>query len=538
MPFTRGNIRSHSQGKPVQNPFINRMDLRDPSNVSQHSMPSGPHSTSSSQSPARHTPLGSLASPVQTPQNEGLYSPTSSRNNLPVTDIPESTTLPRTPVHRRFSRRTASILFNNPSTAAHARTPSPDSDRSSNLNLHNLQYVGPVNEFLICPICQEALVDPITTTCDHTFCKKCFDHAYGIAPLCPIDRQPLQMPRDIGPTHRLIHNQLDALEVKCPYNEYGCDKVLARSMVQNHVDKYCGEKLVECPKNKCEGLVRRKDVSRGCLHWLATCPDCTEVMQKVKMDVHRALRCEERKSNCDKCGVEFLRYLAEDHENECEEAIASCMWSIYGCTYRCKRKELADHKPLCEFKVMGPVIQGMKEEITALRGEVQFLNERDKAKDRRIRFLESNRSIESSSTIASGYPVPDMSGLPDSSPAAIDYPTYDSRDQYLLSLLESQESRVDQISAGMTELEAKQTMMLFNETIPIKDQLAELRSAQGVLGMHVRWLMNFRIQERRPGAGSGPANDAKSGSGSGSGGNGLQPTRRLSDTLGGNITKL
>ena len=39
-------------------------------------------------------------------------------------------------------------------------------------------------------------------------------------------------------------------------------------------------------------------------------------------------------------------------------------------------------------------------------------------------------------------------------------------------------------------------MLLFNETMQIKDQLSEIRSTLGVMGMHVRWLMNFRLQER------------------------------------------
>ena len=183
---------------------------------------------------------------------------------------------------------------------------------------------------------------------------------------------------------------------------------------------------------------------------------------------------------------------------------------------------------------MGPLFESLKEEAAALRGEVQSLQEKDKAKDRRIRFLESDRSMASTSSNALGYPVPDMSTLPDHTTTSMEYAPYDSRDQYLLSLLESQESKVDQISAGMTELEAKQTMMLFNETIPIKEQLAELRSAQGVLGMHVRWLMNFRLQERRPGAGAaGPSNVPKPGSGPG--GLASQAPRRLSDT---NATKI
>ena len=58
------------------------------------------------------------------------------------------------------------------------------------------------------------------------------------------------------------------------------------------------------------------------------------------------------------------------------------------------------------------------------------------------------------------------------------------------------EAGLEAVRKGVTDLEGRQTVMLLNETAPLKDQLAEIRSTLGVLGMHVRWLMNFRLQER------------------------------------------
>jgi TNF receptor-associated factor 5 len=407
--------------------------------------------------------------------------------------------------------------------------------RGTQVDLRSLDYISVVDENLICPICRIALINPITTSCDHVFCRDCFDQSHRISAACPIDRWPIVLPHDIGPTHRLILNQLDGLEVKCPNTTYGCEKILARSMVQNHVDKYCGHAMISCPEKACEGKVLRKDLSGGCLHYTSICPDCAESLLQVDMERHREKECSERKTSCEECGIEIIRCRANEHVNDCEEAVIPCKWNIYGCSYRSKRKELIDHAPACDFKVMGPVVETLKEEINALRSEIQFLNEKDKAKDRRIKFLESDRMASSSSN-ALGYPVPDISALPDTAPSSAEYAPFDSRDQYLLSLLESQESKVDQLSVGMTEIEAKQTMMLFNETIPIKEQLAELRSAQGVLGMHVRWLMNFRLQERRPGAAAGPSNEAKPGDGPG--GPDFQTMRRSSDTMRELVTKL
>lgn len=404
------------------------------------------------------------------------------------------------------------------------------------VDLRSLEYISHVDENLVCPVCRVALIDPVTTSCEHVFCRDCFDHSYTISPTCPIDRLPLIIPHDLEKTHRLILNQLDGLDVKCPHSGDGCPKILARSMVQNHVDKYCGYSLVPCSEKTCDGKVTRKDLHRGCLHWDAICPDCEEGLLEVDMEKHREKECEHRRTTCEKCLAEILRCHVEDHHEECPEADAPCRWTMYGCEYHSKRKDLGDHATDCEFRIMGPVVEALKSEITTLRGEVQTLSDKDKAKDRRIKFLESDRSITSSSSSPLGYPVPDMSTLPDPSPASMEYAPYDSRDQYLLSLLESQESRVDQISAGLTEIEAKQTMMLFNETIPIKNELAELRSTLGLLNMHVRWLMNFRIQERRPGPGAGPSNQPKPNSSTG--GSDLASPRRSSDTVRDLITKL
>lgn len=258
------------------------------------------------------------------------------------------------------------------------------------------------------------------------------------------------------------------------------------------------------------------------------------------MEAHRARHCRERVASCEKCHAEYLRIDSGAHAQECPEVVTPCKWAVYGCDHRSKRRALQYHAPECHFRFMGPIVDSLKQEVTKLSTEVQTLNERDKAKDRRIRFLESYKNAPS---LYNDPPI-DLSAIPEHTSSNETAP-YDSRDQYLLSLLETQESKVDQLSVGITELEAKQTVMLFNETIPIKEQLAELRSAQSVIACHVRWLMNLRLQERRPGAMSGASAAAAAGgqkvdgssspAGSSDGG-GLQP-RRLSDSRE-NITKL
>jgi TNF receptor-associated factor 5 len=398
-----------------------------------------------------------------------------------------------------------------------------------------LEYTRPVDENLLCPICRCALYQATTTTCDHVFCLDCLTRAHSLSATCPVDRTPLKLPENLVKTNRIILNQLDALEVKCPM--VACEKTLARSMIQNHVERYCEYAMVSCSETTCEEKVKRKFYNSGCLHWKVNCPDCGTEMMKRDLEEHRDQDCKERMKLCEKCNEEIVKCRENEHKMECQEEVTHCKWEEYGCTETMKRQYLKQHlKTLCKYAIVGQAMESMKNEMTKLRSHVQELSEKEKAKDRRIKLLESERmSLVAASSAA--YGMPDLSTL---SSSPLESAPYDSRDQYLLSLLESQEAKVDQLLAGMTDLEAKQTMLLFNETIPIKETIAELRSQLGVQGMHLRWLMNFRLAERRPPTGSSGATSGSNGGNRPAPGTGptVGPMRRLSDTTRENITKL
>ncbi|TAQ89327.1 hypothetical protein B7494_g2306 [Chlorociboria aeruginascens] len=414
-------------------------------------------------------------------------------------------------------------------------TVSPDSNLNQKLDLRALTYINPVDENLICPICHVALIDPVDTLCDHTFCRECITHALAITESCPIDRYPLPPKETLTRSHKIIINQLDSLQVKCPC----CDNAIPRAMLQNHVDRYCKDALVKCPRKSCVEVIRRKFFEKGCLHYDSTCPDCQERHQEIEMDDHRLHSCKERHGECNHCGAVILNCQKSRHLEECPSAVASCKWAEYGCQMKTRRKDLQFHDDECAFKTVGAIAEILKREISTLRSEIQTLTEKDKLQERRIKFLENGLKDTDRAPVFTDISTQSISSLP--GPADAEPPTSTTTQEYLLSLVESQESKIDQLSAGMTELEAKQTMMLFNETIPIKDQLAELRSSQSVVGMHVRWLMNFRLQEnqRKPlgGSGGGPGPGSSGGSDSGSPSSATLP-RRLSDSTRELATKL
>ena len=374
----------------------------------------------------------------------------------------------------------------------------------TNLNLphgvdfRSLTYVGNVDENLVCPICRVAFVDPVDTECDHTFCRECITQALSHSETCPIDRYHLSVQAPLSRPHKIIINQIDALLVKC----ICCEAPVPRSMLQNHVERYCKDALVKCPGKTCEEVIKRKLSDKGCLHFDVICPDCDENHQQIDIGVHRESLCKEREKQCDFCGAEILRCKEAQHIQVCPDIIAPCKWAEYGCDYEYKRKDLPAHALDCTFKLVGPMADMLKKEIDVLRGEVRALTEKDQLQERRIKFLESGQKDSYRTFDYSEMPSQAVTSLPDSTSTE----PLDSTNEYLLSLVEALESRVSQLSTGTTELEAKQTMMLFNETLPIKNELAEMRSQQQVVSMHVRWLLNFRRQEnqRRFGGGGGP----------------------------------
>lgn len=409
------------------------------------------------------------------------------------------------------------------------RSPLPPPNIPYPVDLRSLTYVGTVDENLICPICRVALVDPVDTDCDHTFCRDCIGEALSHSEVCPIDRYSLPRHAPLSRSHKIVVNQLDALLAKCPC----CEAAIPRSMLQNHLERYCKDALVKCAGKTCEEVVTRKMYDRGCLHYNSICPDCKEILQEINLSNHREHDCKERHKCCEHCGIDILRCMESEHVEECQYIIAPCEWAEYGCHHESKRKDLYLHAEECNFKLVGPMAEMLKKEIADLRFEIRALTEKEQIQERRIKFLENGQKDSDRPLDYSDLPSQAISTLPDSSHAE----PFDSAHEYLLSLVEAQETRVGRLSAAMTELEGKQTMMLFNETLQIKNEIAEMRSSQQVVSMHVRWLLNFRRQENQRRFGAGPS------SGGGSDGGGPSSdgplSRRLSDSVTRDlITKL
>jgi hypothetical protein len=111
------------------------------------------------------------------------------------------------------------------------------------------------------------------------------------------------------------------------------------------------------------------------------------------------------------------------------------------------------------------------------------------------------RSIHSQTpSPTSSNQSPSVPALPDSIPPA----PFDSPTHHLLCLHESLRDEVSRISAALTDLDARSSMTLMNETLRLKDELAHTNAAVGSMRVQLHWLIGARLQQQRM-MGSAPA---------------------------------
>ena len=107
------------------------------------------------------------------------------------------------------------------------QTMSPTGDTYEHLDIAMLSHLKEATKSeLDCHVCYGLLLDPLTTTCGHTFCRKCVARILDHSTLCPICRRTLFMPPGVQrmPGNLRLSKLLEGL---CP------DLVAARTAAAN-----------------------------------------------------------------------------------------------------------------------------------------------------------------------------------------------------------------------------------------------------------------------------------------------------------------
>ncbi|KAK1712103.1 TRAF-type zinc finger protein [Colletotrichum lupini] len=345
------------------------------------------------------------------------------------------------------------------------------------LDFSALNYVEEPDDNLLCPICKLPVITPIITPCDHTFCLECLKRHVHSSDTCPIDRTRFRA-RDCK-TSRLLTNILDSLVVECPNTERGCGEKMKRDEVVKHTIS-CRYTLHDCPEKTCDKRVEQwLAVSGKCWHFEQTCEYCEEKMEAASMADHISKVCLKNTTDCTECGETIkLSELGQHRDEHCPETSVPCTYHDFGCKQEALRKTLATHQDECIFRVVAVVGEKVKSQET----QIEKLQKQTEDQERQIMAMkDERRDCISWDDVLN---LNNVQGGPKFKPT-----------EAVMTIYEDMERRMEELKKEFTDLEGRQTVMVLNQVMPIKDQITEIRSNLGILKMHMAWLMNKSREE-------------------------------------------
>ncbi|KAK7429569.1 Ubiquitin conjugation factor E4 [Neonectria magnoliae] len=344
-------------------------------------------------------------------------------------------------------------------------------------DLYSLTYVKDPDVNLLCPICHDPLVDPVTTPCDHTFCYRCLRQSIYSSPsgtACPIDRDALVWPNCFSAA-RLVRTQLNNLVVKCPYHGRGCKEELRREVVELHATTECRFRDFTCPGTECDKRLRSKPTDDTCHHQEVRCSYCQAGIEAPDREFHM-LSCTMGKTRCEACWRLVRRCQMDSHQEvECDGVVIACPYQEFGCPTRSTRGLMGSHTLTCAFHPDTPsgiIIRSQRELIQSysdLGQQIQQLNSRQD---------ETNRRINEVTVAVARRGGGDSTGG-------------DSR------TIQDLDAGFEEVHQNLTHLEARQSMWTMNQVMPIREEVTELRNNINMIRMHVNWLLNRSREEGR-----------------------------------------
>lgn len=282
-------------------------------------------------------------------------------------------------------------------------------------------------------------------------------------------------------------------------------------------------------ERECKEIIKRKHEEKGCMHYMTICEDCNSILMKIELEDHQEKNCKNRFIRCELCHNEHLKSERNEHEDTCPEVVVNCKWEGIGCAFTARRSEQPTHLEVCAFKLLGPMSQMFNEQIAGLVAKVEDVTATNQVLERRLKYLEKGEIdpayLQETTEYGERVLQSHSSEMPDL-PANVD--------EFFQSLIEAQSNRLTRLETVVSDLDSKHRQMLYNEIVPMKADMNELRSNLQVNSMHTRFLLRFRIQEnhrRGPGGGAGAGAGAGSGAGPSNGSDSGSPLpRRSSDS--------
>lgn len=377
------------------------------------------------------------------------------------------------------------------------------------IDLRALDCVNEYDSNLMCPICHAPFIEPIVLDCDHTFCADCFEEYRNGGPSADRSRCPSCRSYHLGGSRkasRLIKNMCNDIQVRCP-NE-GCGSAMARGCIVQHIKKECLEHVLPCPEITCDKQTKRKNfVPEQCIHSSHIECECGATV--------RLGRGEWIKHKDSDCPLTQNPEATENLSARLLDSQSRCPGFEYGCTEDIDPDFMDVHTCSCPLARLAPHLKKQSLLLTSLQEQLTMAKIRNEVLETgfdRLNELITNtiqpklsHLDNDSASISSVEEIPrDLSTLPGHQPE-IESLTAHRLDVNVFPRLESLETHLGSLESQLTDLDARSSMALMNETLRIREELAHINGAMYSTRAQVQWLLNReRIIGQREAMAAGP----------------------------------
>ncbi|MCJ1283324.1 hypothetical protein MMC26_002652 [Xylographa opegraphella] len=397
-------------------------------------------------------------------------------------------------VFRRLSRDNTANTSPSDERLPGFRSPSIEIISAMNsVDFRELEYVNQVDQNLVCPICRCVMIVPVETACGHAFCANCLRLAIAhqrAEKSCPSCRSRFQWD-NLGPVNKLVDRMLDELVVRCVSKSRGCLATLARSNVEDHVNRHCGFSDVPCPDTSCrQVLQRRQMIVNHCQHRSVTCKYCPKVMPELDLEEHIKTRCVNKIGKCRECKQEMHMDQAEEHKSICREVIVQCGAASYGCTFSSKRKAVHNHTAVCPLFMLRPYLGAQQ---TRLERDESVLKRMLRQNNIYKEFMANVEEVLAQRAPSPMPGVPPYHGLSHSNQFLSELSSYESVTQ-LLALYQSLREDVARVRTAISEVDARASNISINDNMRHAEEMSRLNATIAALKTQVQSILTAQRQ--------------------------------------------
>ncbi|CAB3401376.1 unnamed protein product [Caenorhabditis bovis] len=228
-----------------------------------------------------------------------------------------------------------------------------------------------------CPICEQALREPIKLNCDHHMCKICYESPER-SQNCPICQTIIQP--ELCQYDKEQHKQIQLLPVVCSFEPYGCQWQGMLKDLQEHLGS-CEFKAQKCPNCQRAFSAQKLPIHmEKCTDQRTTCSFCSKIVRISDLERH-VKSCPLVIISCPfQCGLtDRTRQEIEEHRPNCPNVENVCPFVPYGCTFAGDRAAIQKHlsdEPVRHLMLLCDEITDLKTTYGIMEKDMENFNER------------------------------------------------------------------------------------------------------------------------------------------------------------------